>query len=122
MTLGCDPGLYRGREAVGGQAEIIALRPDPFHAPVNTTADNERWATTWAASMQGPYPVGNPSAQPDLAFAFPVPEAGARDQSFRLIVRPDAWGRQARLRFTNVLGTTAVTFDDVYCGLHLDSG
>ena len=24
----------------------------------------EKWVTTWAASVQGPYPVGNPSAQP----------------------------------------------------------
>ena len=41
------------------------------------------WATSWAASVQGPYPVGNPSAQPDQRFAFPVPAAGARDQTLR---------------------------------------
>src|SRR5215212_9099810 len=28
----------------------------------------EAWATSWAASVQGPYPVGNPSAQPDQRF------------------------------------------------------
>ena len=45
-------------------------------------------------SAQGPYPVGNPSAQPDQKFAFPDPATGARDQTFRLMVRPDLWGRQ----------------------------
>jgi lysophospholipase L1-like esterase len=77
------------------------------------------WTTTWAASAQGPYPVGNPSAQPDMSRVFPVPENGARDQSFRLIVRPDVWGPQARLRFSNAFGTKPVTFDGVYAGLQL---
>ena len=52
----------------------------------------QKWVTSWTGSVQGPYPTGNPSAQPDLRFAFPSPETGARDQSFRLIVRPDLWG------------------------------
>src|SRR5712664_3431018 len=73
--------------------------------------------TSWTGSVQGPYPIGNPSAQPDLRFAFSSPEIGARDQSFRLIVRPDLWGRQVRLRFSNALGTKPVTFDGVYVGL-----
>ena len=51
----------------------------------------QKWVTSWAGSVQGPYPIGNPSVQPDLRFAFPSPETGARDQSFRLIVRPDLW-------------------------------
>jgi lysophospholipase L1-like esterase len=67
--------------------------------------------------VQGPYPIGNPSAQPDLRFAFRSLEIGARDQSFRLIVRPDLWGRQVRLRFSNALGTRSVTFDGVFVGL-----
>ena len=62
-----------------------------------------KWVVSWAASVQGPYPVGNPSAQPDQKFAFPAPEAGARDQTFRLIVQPEIWGKQARLRFSNAL-------------------
>src|ERR1700730_9996848 len=77
----------------------------------------QKWVTSWTGSVQGPYPIGNPSAQPDLRFAFPSPEIGARDQSFRLIVRPDLWGRQVRLRFSNALGTKPVTFDGVYVGL-----
>ena len=30
-------------------------------------------------SVQGSYPIGNAAAQPDLRFAFPSPETGARD-------------------------------------------
>ncbi len=80
-------------------------------------AEPGHWVTSWAASVQGPYPVGNPSAQPNLALVFPAPENGARDQSFRLIVKPEIWGGQARLRFSNALGTQPVTFDDAHAGL-----
>src|SRR5258707_15690370 len=79
----------------------------------------EKWVVSWTGSAHGPYPIGNPSAQPDQRFAFPSAEAGARDQTFRLIVRPDLWGKQARLRFSNALGTRPVTFDGVYAGLRL---
>jgi lysophospholipase L1-like esterase len=96
---------------------IVALAVAPSAAP----AQSQKWVTAWAASVQGPYPVGNPSAQPDLRFAFPAPEAGARDQTFRLIVTPDIWGRQARLRLSNALGTRPVTFDGVFVGLQLSS-
>src|SRR5215204_1322941 len=61
----------------------------------------EKWVTSWAASPQGPYPIGNPSVQPNQSFHFPAAATGARDQSFRLIVRPDIWSRQVRLRLSN---------------------
>jgi lysophospholipase L1-like esterase len=96
---------------------IVALAVAPSAAP----AQSQKWVTAWAASVQGPYPVGNPSAQPDLRFAFPSPEAGARDQTFRLIVTPDIWGRQTRVRLSNALGTRPVTFDGVFVGLQLSS-
>jgi lysophospholipase L1-like esterase len=79
----------------------------------------EKWVVTWAGSVQGPYPVGNPSAQPDQKFAFPSPQAGANNQTFRLVVRPDIWGKQLRLRLSNALGTQPVVFDDVFVGLQL---
>ena len=79
----------------------------------------EKWVTSWAASPQGPYPIGNPSAQPNQSFHFPAAATGARDQSFRLIVRPDIWGRQARLRLSNAFGTKPVTFDGAFVGLQL---
>ena len=75
------------------------------------------WVASWTTSMHGPYPLGNPTAQPDMRFALPSAETGATDQSFRLIVRPDVWGRQARIRLSNVFGTRPVTFNGVHIGL-----
>ena len=87
--------------------------------PLAAAAAGEKWATSWAASVQGPYPVGNPSAQPNLSLAFPAAQTGARDQSFRMIVRPDIWGRQTRIRLSNALGTRPVTFDGAFVRLQL---
>ncbi len=78
----------------------------------------EAWVASWLGAAQGPYPAGNPSAQPDLSLAFPAPASGARDQSFRQIVAPSIWGRRARLRFTNVFGAKPITIDGAYVGLH----
>ena len=79
----------------------------------------EHWVTAWTGAAQGPYPVGFPSAQPVLAFAIPVPDSGAHDQSFRLILRPDLWGSTARLRFSNVFGTVPLVLDAVHAGLQM---
>jgi lysophospholipase L1-like esterase len=98
-------------------AAVVALVPFAAHA--QTTAGATKWVTSWTASVQGPYPVGNASAQPDQRFAFPVPANGARNQTFRMMVRPDVWGRQARLRFSNAFGARALTLDGVYVGLAL---
>src|SRR5207344_3140465 len=95
-------------------AGIFFLFPHTLAAQQGAT-----WVVSWVASAHGPYPVGNPSAQPDQRFAFPSAQAGANDQTFRLIVRPDIWGRQARLRLTNMFGTKAVTFDGVFAGLQM---
>jgi lysophospholipase L1-like esterase len=85
-------------------------------------AQPTRWKTAWTASVQGPFPSGNASAQPDLRFALPISTTGARDQTFRLIVKPDIWGRQTRLRFSNAFGTKPVTFDGVYAGIQWSGG
>jgi lysophospholipase L1-like esterase len=91
-------------------------------ASAQPPAHGEKWVATWAASPHGPYPVGNPSAQPELKFALPSPEAGASDQTFRLIVRPDLWGKRIRLRFANTFGTKPITFDALYVGLQATAG
>lgn len=83
----------------------------------SAVANAPKWVTVWAGSVQGPYPVGNPSAQPDLRFALPDPGQGARDQTFRLMVKPSLWDREARLRLSNCFGTQPVTFDGVFAGL-----
>ena len=104
--------------ARGLLALVIALGAHAAYAQnVQKSASAQKWATSWAASPQGLYPVGNPSAQPDQRFAFPSAEAGARDQTFRLIVRPDIWGKQARIRLTNAFGTRPVTFEAAFVGL-----
>jgi hypothetical protein len=80
------------------------------------------WVVSWTGAVQGPYPTGNANAQPELRFAFPNPEQGAADQTFRLIVRPDFWGQEARIRLSNAFGARPVTFDDVHAGLRLSGG
>jgi lysophospholipase L1-like esterase len=77
--------------------------------------------TVWTASAHGPYPSGNASAQPNLRFAFPDPAAGAKDQTFRMIVRPDLWAPRIRLRFSNAFGTRPVTLDGIFAGLQHSS-
>ncbi len=68
-------------------------------------AGQHHWVAAWAASPHGPYPAGNPSAQPDLSSALPDPARGAADQSFRMVVRPSLWGQALRVRFCNAFGT-----------------
>ncbi len=85
--------------------------------PAIAAAQTPHWAASWTASAQGPYPVGNPSAQPNMRFAIPTPAAGLRDQTLRLMIRPAIWGPQARLRFSNVFGTQPITLDGVFAGL-----
>ena len=92
---------------------LVAVLLTAFAGP----AAAQKWVTSWAGSVQGPYPVGNPTAQPELRFALPSQETGAKDQTFRLIVKPELWGRTVRLRFSNAFGQKAVTFDGAFLGL-----
>ena len=81
----------------------------------------QKWVTTWAASVHGPYPSGNPVAQPVLDGVLDA-QRGATDQSFRLIARPSVWGQAVRLRFANTFGTQPVTLDDFFVGLQATGG
>ncbi len=92
---------------------LLALAAAP------SAAEPARFVAAWTGSVQGPYPVGNPTAQPDLRFALHDPARGASNQSFRLIVRPDIWGNQTRIRLSNAFGTRPVTFEAVHIGLQL---
>ena len=96
---------------------VIILATLSISAMAAEPAKKTNWVTSWAASVQGPYPVGNPSAQPNLSRAFPSADTGARDQSFRLIVKPEFWGKAARMRFSNALGTQPITFDGAFIGM-----
>lgn len=77
----------------------------------------EFWTAAWTASAQGPFPHGRETAQPDLTAVFPDPETGAHNQSFRMIVRPDVWGREARIRLSNAHGDRPVAFDGIHLGM-----
>jgi len=48
---------------------------------------------------------------------FPSADIGAQDQCFRLIVRPDVWGTEVRIRLSNAFGTRPITFDGVFVGV-----
>jgi lysophospholipase L1-like esterase len=115
-----------GLRMVSASASLAAKTS--IHAMITKTlctepapARNKTWITAWTASVQGPYPSGFALLQPDLSLVFPDPARGAADQSFRMIVRPDLWGRQARIRLSNVFGAKPVRFDHVYVGLHFES-
>jgi lysophospholipase L1-like esterase len=118
--VGSRSSSMKRKAALGAVAPVLAVLGFVAFLVTGTTGALEDgglrvWITSWAASPQGPYPSGNAVAQPDLSFAFPTPSAN--NQTFRLIVRPDLWSSQMRLRFTNVFGNQAVTFDGVFVGL-----
>jgi lysophospholipase L1-like esterase len=96
---------------------IVAVDQRPPGMPAG-----QKWAATWAASVHGPYPSGNPSAQPDLRFAFPASPEGAVDQTFRLIVRPDLWGDRFRIRLSNAFGAQPLVFDNIFLGVQATAG
>jgi len=114
MSLGLSGATFM-RKLLGFLALVVSLGLMGH----SSAQQDQKWVVAWAGSAHGPYPVGNPSAQPDQRFAFPSAEAGANDQTFRLMVRPDIWGREARLRFTNVFGTRPIVVDGAYVGLQL---
>ena len=98
-----------------------AIQPRAAGQPAGIPA-GQKWAATWAASVHGPYPSGNPSAQPELRYAFPDAAAGASNQSFRLIVKPDLWGDRFRIRLSNAFGVKTITVDAVYLGVAAAGG
>jgi lysophospholipase L1-like esterase len=109
------------KHAVTALSLIVALA-SPLWAQSARPLAGHKWVATWAASVHGPYPSGNPSAQPDLKYALPDPATGAVDQSFRLIVKPDLWGDRFRIRVANTFGTQPVTFDAMYVGVSSSAG
>jgi lysophospholipase L1-like esterase len=69
------------------------------------------------------YAVAN--IQPDLSFPFPDAKttgATAVDQTFRSIVKPDLWGNNMRVRFSNVFGDQPLTLNATSVGLQEYAG
>jgi lysophospholipase L1-like esterase len=120
----------------------IALTVATFASRSIALADDQhpsqRWVAAWATAPAAffqyvppvaPAPPGPPTTfapaniQPDLGFPFPdANTAGATDQTFRSIVKPDLWGKKMRFRFSNVFGTLPVTFSAVTVALQEYSG
>jgi lysophospholipase L1-like esterase len=121
LLYGSDGGTVFQKPVLPTLSLIVLIA---FGAAAQSTrpAAGQKWVAAWAASVHGPYPSGNPSAQPDLSFVFPDPAEGAIDQSFRLIVKPDLWGERVRIRFANTFGTKPVTFDAIYIGVSSSAG
>ena len=114
VTIGAGPG---------GPANSASLQRSSAPAETHQAVPRgQKWVASWRASPHGPYPSGNPSAQPALENVFVTPSEGASDQTFRLIVKPDLWGATARIRFANTFGTRPLTLDGVFLGLQTSGG
>src|SRR5208282_5609936 len=59
-----------------------------------------KWVASWTAAAQGVLSGQPGSPSPDLAYAIPSYTVGAQEQTFRLIIKPDLWQNEARLRLT----------------------
>jgi len=111
---------------------ILGLAGQAF-ADRNRGDRGRKWVASWSTSSATffqytppvpPAPPGPPTTyapaniQPDLSFPFPTANTlGATEQTIRSIVKPDLWGSQIRIRFSNVFGNQPVTFDSVSVGL-----
>jgi len=119
-------------------ALAVATIVDASLAVADDQNPGQHWVATWATAPATffqyvppvpPAPPGPPTTfapaniQPDLGFPFPdANTAGATDQTFRSIVKPDLWGKRIRLRFSNVFGALPVTFSAVTVALQEYSG
>lgn len=88
-----------------------------------------KWVASWSASPTRAATIANTNTfsaynpQQDLTFPFPTLDTeGAKNQSFRNIVKPDLWGNTMRFRFSNVFGTKPVTLGPVRVGLQEFAG
>jgi lysophospholipase L1-like esterase len=131
MTTCSSRGLFRIFGTIGLFIAALTVHPD-------TASAQQRWVASWATSPAtffqytppvAPAPPGPPTTfapaniQPDLGYPFPdANTAGATDQTFRSIVKPDLWGNTMRFRFSNVFGSQPVIFSKVTVALQEYSG
>lgn len=113
--------------AAGLAAGLTATVPANADDAAYKGHGNSKWAASWTTSIQSAYvlpttPQGAsvPGFDPQPDLSIPLPNAtvnGAVNQSMRMIVKPDLWGRTVRIRFSNVFGTKPVTFSHAAVGL-----
>ena len=70
----------------------------------------------------GSISVGERFGAAQFAFRLPCPGDWRTRPDVPFDCAPDIWGKQLRLRLSNVFGTKPVTFDGVYAGVHLGGG
>jgi lysophospholipase L1-like esterase len=108
---------FRPRSIALAAAAITALAgaavAQPTNLPKLPTTPAWKWVASWTTAAQGVLRSQPGSPSPDLAFAIPDYSVGAQEQTFRLIIKPDLWENEARLRLTNLFGTQPVTFGAV---------
>jgi lysophospholipase L1-like esterase len=104
-------GAFRPKGIILAAAFAGATVVQPANA--SDPSSTWKWVASWTTAAQGvlSHQPGSPS--PDLEFAFPSYTVGAQEQTFRVIIKPDLWENEARLRLTNLFGTQPVTFGSV---------
>jgi GDSL-like Lipase/Acylhydrolase family len=89
-----------------------------------------KWVATWTTAPQNSWKGFNGDALVNFAFPFTPATATtpasappvARNQTLRMIVKPDLWGDTFRVRLTNTWGSNPLTFGRVTIGLQSFSG
>jgi len=122
--LPADPASERHRHHNG----VMDVTDDSGPAEAGGGAGpvaGQRWVASWSTSLHAPTPPPEPTGvisaydnQPDQSFVVPDPTAeGLRDQTIRMIVKPDLWGNTIRVRFSHVFGDRPLTLGAATVGL-----
>jgi hypothetical protein len=82
---------------------------------------DRKWVATWTTAPQDTFKGSSNAALVNFAIPNPLVD-GAKNQTLRMILKPDIWGDTIRLRFSNTWGTQPVTFGHVAVGLQSFSG
>ncbi|HWA18351.1 MAG TPA: GDSL-type esterase/lipase family protein [Devosia sp.] len=115
----------------GAPRRLIRLAAFALAASGAPAFADEIWTGSWGAAQQGPW--ATPAAistviapgefqaneyftQPDAVIEA-LPDSVAKDQSFRMVLRPDLWGDTFRFRFSNVFGSGSITLGAASVGL-----
>jgi len=92
-----------------GFASLTEANPKPTSSPTPSW----KWVASWTTAAQGVLESQPGTPAPNLSFSIPDFSIGAQEQTLRLIIKPDLWESQARIRLTNIFGTQPVTFGSV---------
>jgi lysophospholipase L1-like esterase len=92
-----------------GLAGFTEANQSSGHPPTPSS----KWVASWTTAAQGVLQSQPGTPAPNLSFSIPNFSVGIQEQTLRLIIKPDLWENQARLRLTNLFGTQPVTFGSV---------